>query len=328
MDMSKFVEGDLYTGLQGPRRLAAELKALVMSVKAGHLPGVTEVSLLQDDLSVWRIKVSRFDSTTPAGQALNVDLYKLEGQHGLGFVELEARFPADYPSQPFFLRVVRPRMQHYTGHVTVGGAICLEALTNSRGPGAWRPDFCVEGVLAMVLHNMLHSEAVDVRTISGIQRAGPLQIAMGPGVHKEYSLAEAQSSFQRIASQHGWHSKAAAAPVLKPSSSAAPSAARSTAPGPAAAAASSSSAAQLPAPAHWTGNGSRRVQFVQLPLPGSGAPRSPELAEAEHVLSLFQRQGRAAPSDYEVVRIERVENLELWRRYQRCVATCKQPGFL
>ncbi|KAL4433729.1 hypothetical protein ABPG75_000170 [Micractinium tetrahymenae] len=160
-----------WAGLQGPRRLAAELKALVKSVKTGHLPGVTEVSLLQDDdLS-----------------ALNVDLTRLEAQHGLGFVELEARFPADYPSQPFFLRVVRPRMQQYTGHVTVDGAICLEALTNSRGPGAWRPDFCVEGVLVMVLHNMLHSEAVDVRTIAGTRRAGPLQIAMGPGVHKARS---------------------------------------------------------------------------------------------------------------------------------------------
>ncbi|KAL4433719.1 hypothetical protein ABPG75_000160 [Micractinium tetrahymenae] len=128
-------------GLQGPRRLAAELKALVKSVKAGHLPGVTEVSLLHDNyLSVWRIKVSSFDSTTPAGRALNIDLARLEAQHGLGFVELEARFPADYPSQPFFLRAVRPRMQQYTGHVTVGGAICLEALTNSGGSGAWRPD--------------------------------------------------------------------------------------------------------------------------------------------------------------------------------------------
>jgi hypothetical protein len=26
------------------------------------------------------------------------------------------------------------------GHVTAGGSVCIEALTQSGGPGAWRPD--------------------------------------------------------------------------------------------------------------------------------------------------------------------------------------------
>jgi hypothetical protein len=32
---------------------------------------------------------------------------------------MEARFPPDYPVQPFSLRVIRPRMQWYTGELTV-----------------------------------------------------------------------------------------------------------------------------------------------------------------------------------------------------------------
>lgn len=34
---------------------------------------------------------------------------------------MELTFPSDYPHHPFFLRVVKPRCQWYTGHVTAGG---------------------------------------------------------------------------------------------------------------------------------------------------------------------------------------------------------------
>ena len=35
----------------------------------------------------------------------------------------------------------------YTGHVTIGGAICIEALTLSGGPGQWQPSYCVESIM-------------------------------------------------------------------------------------------------------------------------------------------------------------------------------------
>lgn len=43
----------------------------------------------------------------------------------------------------------------YTGHVTAGGAICLEALTCSGTPGSWQPDFSVEGLMNVIMINMV-----------------------------------------------------------------------------------------------------------------------------------------------------------------------------
>ena len=36
------------------------------------------------------------------------------------------------------------QMAPYSGHVTAGGSICIEALTNSGGPGAWCANCCVK----------------------------------------------------------------------------------------------------------------------------------------------------------------------------------------
>jgi ubiquitin-conjugating enzyme E2 Q len=42
----------------------------------------------------------------------------------------------------------------YTGHVTAGGSICIEALTLSGGPNGWNAALCVESVLNLVITNM------------------------------------------------------------------------------------------------------------------------------------------------------------------------------
>lgn len=45
------------------------------------------------------------------------------------------------------LQTQYPRCVPYTGHVTIGGSICIEALTLSGGPGAWQPAYCVESIM-------------------------------------------------------------------------------------------------------------------------------------------------------------------------------------
>ena len=100
----------------------------------------------------------------------------------------------------------------YTGHVTAGGAICIEALTTSGGAGAWRPTFCVEGILNTVFTNMLHTEVTTVRTATGPGgRSGPLRVDLKGKFSRdplqEYSTGEAQSAFDRMLSHHranGW----------------------------------------------------------------------------------------------------------------------------
>ncbi len=43
------------------------------------------------------------------GQDLNADLRQLHQRHGQDHILLEIGFPADYPTQPFTLRIVSPR---------------------------------------------------------------------------------------------------------------------------------------------------------------------------------------------------------------------------
>lgn len=61
-------------------------------------------------------------------------------------VVLEIRFPPDFPWEPPFIRVVSPRFGFRTGHVTVGGSICMELLTAS----GWSPAYALESVLVQV----------------------------------------------------------------------------------------------------------------------------------------------------------------------------------
>jgi len=49
-------------------------------------------------------------------------------------------FPNEYPMKPPFVRVVRPRFKFLTGHITVGGSICMQALTAS----GWSPGNDIE----------------------------------------------------------------------------------------------------------------------------------------------------------------------------------------
>lgn len=60
-------------------------------------------------------------------------------------------------------RVISPRCVWYTGHVTAGGSVCIEALTQSGSQGSWSPEYNVESMLTVVINNMLHCESYYVR---------------------------------------------------------------------------------------------------------------------------------------------------------------------
>ena len=60
-------------------------------------------------------------------------------------------------------RVITPRCVWYTGHVTAGGSVCIEALTQSGSTGSWSPQYNVESMLMVVINNMLHCESYFVK---------------------------------------------------------------------------------------------------------------------------------------------------------------------
>merc|ERR1719379_2781174 len=97
---------------------------------------------------------------------------------------MDVAFPPDFPFSPPFIRILRPRFQFHTGHVTVGGSICMELLT----PAGWLPSYSLENVFVQIRSEMTEG-------------GGRVDFQQGD---RDYPEAEARDAFQRVARQHGW----------------------------------------------------------------------------------------------------------------------------
>ena len=98
-------------------------------------------------------------------------------------IELEMLFPSEYPQEPPFIRVIQPRFAFHTGHVTIGGSICMDMLTNS----GWSPVNTIESTLLQIRTEM---------TLGG----GRLDLKN----NTPYTMQEARQAFVRVATQHKW----------------------------------------------------------------------------------------------------------------------------
>ncbi|KAL9070233.1 MAG: hypothetical protein Q9157_005882, partial [Trypethelium eluteriae] len=83
-------------------------------------------ALLDDNLYQWIVQLHSLPTALPLASDL--------ARAGLDSVVCELRFPPSYPLAPPFVRVIRPRFLPFLhgggGHVTAGGAMCMELLTN------------------------------------------------------------------------------------------------------------------------------------------------------------------------------------------------------
>ena len=122
------------------------------------------------------------------------DMYDRQSEPG---IYLQVRIPDQFPNEPPFVFVEKPRMQQWTAHVTVDGAICAEFLTSGGTPGAWRSAL----TLKQFVDHLLHYTLLDVSAPDKI-----LRIDKGKGY--PYTESEARRSFQLQASIHaakGWN---------------------------------------------------------------------------------------------------------------------------
>lgn len=81
-----------------------------------------------NDIFVWTIKVNRFRE----GSKLSTDIQKYKNITGRNYVEFKVLFPPDYSEHAPFIYCVQPRFAFHTGHITVGGSICHEVLTDTK----------------------------------------------------------------------------------------------------------------------------------------------------------------------------------------------------
>ncbi|KAJ4295264.1 hypothetical protein N0V90_007275 [Kalmusia sp. IMI 367209] len=134
----------------------------------------------------WHIDEDK--SCTPLMQPLPLaqDMKK----KGLTSVVLEIRFGKDYPMSPPFVRVVRPRFLGFQqgggGHVTAGGALCMQLLTND----GWSAVSSIESVLLQVRMAMSSLDPKPAR----LENSG----------RSDYGVGEAVEAYVRACNAHGW----------------------------------------------------------------------------------------------------------------------------
>ena len=129
----------------------------------------------EDKLNVWMVYVSK-----PENEKLEEQMKRLK----IDAIEIEITFKDSYPLAPPFIRIVYPHFKFRSGHITIGGSLCMEMLTNQ----GWAPSFNVENVITQI----------------------KVAIADGNGeideanYKKRYTMDEAQDSFKRVLATHGW----------------------------------------------------------------------------------------------------------------------------
>jgi len=153
------------------QRIAAELKSIQKGdpAKSGF-----SVDLVNDNMYLWEVHLFGFD---PKDEQIAVDMQRMH----IKYITIHIRFPEDFPLSPPFCRIVRPKFQFRTGHVTLGGSICTELLTRK----GWSPENSIEAVIMTIRSNFLEGGA-------RLDRDG------------EYSEAEAREAFDRLCRNHGW----------------------------------------------------------------------------------------------------------------------------
>jgi len=125
----------------------------------------------------WKIFFSKFDEKYMIAK----DMKKLSVKE----IELEIRFPTNFPFGPPFIRVVEPRFARLTGHViATSGAFCNELLTD-RG---WSPACTVESLVIVLMSEIIEGEG----------RLDPVNYNV------PYNYEEAKKDFVRVAKSHGW----------------------------------------------------------------------------------------------------------------------------
>jgi len=91
----------------------------------------------EDSMDKWTIKLFQFDGDSNLAKDMMV--------LGIDHIQLEMEFPNQYPFEPPFVRVVKPRFKRQTGFV-MNGALCMELLTKD----GWNPINDIESVIVSI----------------------------------------------------------------------------------------------------------------------------------------------------------------------------------
>ncbi|KUI53222.1 hypothetical protein VP1G_00588 [Cytospora mali] len=169
------------------KRLASDIKLMqkVQSSTPPHELGWYVDFDKVDNMFQWIVELHSFEPSLPLAK----DMKKA----GVTSIVLEVRFGREYPFSPPFVRVIRPRFLPFAsgggGHVTIGGALCLELLTST----GWSPVTSMEAVFLSVKMAMSETEP-----------AARLATTQASARTFDYGASEALDAYVRFANAHGW----------------------------------------------------------------------------------------------------------------------------
>ena len=188
LDQSKLpmLNAPAYATSSATMRLNKELKAIleIQTKTPLHELGWYIDADLVSNVYQWIVELHSFETILPLAQ----DMKKA----GVTSIVCEIRFGKDYPHSPPFVRVIRPRFLPFTqgggGHVTAGGAMCMELLTNS----GWSAVSSIESVLLQVRMAIMNLEPKPARMASTSKN------------QQDYGTGEAMDAYIRACRTHGW----------------------------------------------------------------------------------------------------------------------------
>ncbi|XKL61886.1 hypothetical protein PGB90_001719 [Kerria lacca] len=177
------MKGSITGSVQANNRLMRELRDIYNSET--FKKGVYSIELVGDSLYEWNVRLLSVDIDSQ----LYKDLLLLKEKEGKDAILLNMTFKDTYPFTPPFVRVVDPIISG--GYVLIGGAICMELLTQQ----GWSSAYTIEAVIIQIAATLVKGKA---RIQFGTQKLLN---------QNQYSLARAQQSFNSLVQIHeksGW----------------------------------------------------------------------------------------------------------------------------
>lgn len=171
------------------KHLMKEMQALI---KVQEVTPLAELGWYIDSEKIenvyqWIVELHSFHTFEVKGKPLPLaeDMKK----QNVKSIVLEIRFNKDFPFTPPYVRVIRPRflslMQGGGGHIVMGGAMCMELLTNT----GWSSVSSMESVLMQIRMAIASEPFARLDTHQG---------------KLDYSAGEAAAGYMRACQTHGW----------------------------------------------------------------------------------------------------------------------------
>ncbi|KAF9047184.1 hypothetical protein BDZ89DRAFT_1089351 [Hymenopellis radicata] len=164
------------------RELKAMLKEQDNASSLKELGWYLPPDFIDDNIFSWIVEMHSFDENIPIAKDMKAQR--------VNSIIFEIRFPAGYPLEPPFFRILTPRFLPFIhgggGHVTGGGSICMDLLTSD----GWLPSYSMPAIIMQIK-----------LAISNLE---PRPARLAKDWNRDYSVQEALAGFKRAAQTHGW----------------------------------------------------------------------------------------------------------------------------